>query len=840
MTDAEAGDHDGYPEQMPAASSASPDRTGEDGRTQPDPDEAGPFPEPTGSPEHHAGRATLIRHARRPPGTSLGLEGDSPAPWTAEELLAPSRPGTEGPEKLPLLLTHLPAPGRSPLSGEVPVEGRPPYPEPGRSPADSAASKQGEGADESGAGRSEGGGRKAGPEAGEAAAVRVVPGWPGTAAGGGAEHAPSGRAGPAADLPERSGEQAGISARTSSGASGVAGAEQGAAGSAVGTGAAWSIGKPGRSPAGSAASKQGEGADESGAGRSEGGGRKAGPEAGEAAAVRVVPGWPGTAAGGGAEHAPSGRAGSAADLPRQSGAATLSAAPSPTAGTRPSEATASPDLRAPGPGPRLPVPGSPVVEPSPSATEPSPPGPRDVVPGPPTASIPRIYGGQHRDPRRFKRLLRIGLVLLVVVLLLAGWVVDRAFLAPRRAGSVGTSSGPTGIQTTVAGALLSVADRVIAEQAPLALRLDIAAVALDGGSATTEHLARDLSRVRTSRVAAPDVKIVLDEGAGSVIALRADRGLVASGGDSGTVVLQTPDAEAQVNVPLPGATAAVTALRFRPDGHALAVGRADGRVDLLDVTDARDTLWLSGVTAGGDAVSSLSFGPDGHHLAAACDDGEAVVWTVTSPVNPLRFDALTARTLAITGDGARIVVGGNNGLAVYVIGTSGLTRRASVVTSGEVKQLTLDAAGMIAVTVSPGGAGAVWDVSGADTPTLAARLDVPGGKLQGVAMSPAGPLLVGMHTRGMLSWDLSRPGEPAELASLGSGAVPSALGGFSSDGTWLLTVTGANAQLWHGVAWLTPGADQVRQACTFAGGGLDPQQWQIYLPNVNYRDTCAD
>lgn len=726
MTDDEAGDRDGYSEQMPAASSASPDRAGEDDRTQAGPREAGPFPEPTGSREHHVGRPTLIRHARCPPGTSPGVEGESSVLRTAEELLAPSRSGAEGAGALPLLLTRLPAPGRSPLSGEMPVEDRPPHPEQGRS------------------------------------------------------------------LP------------------------------------------------GSAASKRDEGAEDSGPGRSEGGGRNSGPEAGEAAAVRVVPGWPGTAAGGGARHAPPGRTEPAADLPLQSEAATSPAAPSPTAKPRPSDAAASPDLRVPGTVPRPPVPGFPVVEPPPSTTKPSSPKPRDVVPGPPTASMPQIYGGQHRDPRRLKRLLRIGLVLLVVALLLAGWIVDRAFLAPRRTSSEGISIGSTGTPTTVAGVLLSMADRVIAEQPQLALRLDIAAVALDGGSVATEHLARDLSRVRTSRIAAPDVQIALNKGAGSVIALRADRGLVASGGESGTVVLQTPDAKVRVDVPLSGPIAAVTALRFRPDGQVLAVGRADGRVDLLDVTHVRDTVWLSAVISGGDAVSSLSFGPDGSHLAVACDDGEATVWTVTSPVVPLRLGTLPARTLAITGDGERIVAGGKGGLAVYTIGVNGLARRASVVTSGEVKQLTLDAAGKIAVTVSPGGAGAVWDISGTKMPTLAARLDVPGGKLQGVAMSPAGPLLVGVHTRGMLSWDLSRPGGPAELASLGSGAVPSALGGFSADGTWLLTVTGGKAQLWHGVAWLTPGADQVRQACIFAGGGLGRQQWQIYLPNVDYRDTCAD
>lgn len=70
-------------------------------------------------------------------------------------------------------------------------------------------------------------------------------------------------------------------------------------------------------------------------------------------------------------------------------------------------------------------------------------------------------------------------------------------------------------------------------------------------------------------------------------------------------------------------------LVFSPDGHRLAVGSADGVVQILDGTplagggDAGRFLTHEGH---GDAVVGLVYSPDGGRIASASRDGAAKVW----------------------------------------------------------------------------------------------------------------------------------------------------------------------------------------------------------------------
>lgn len=451
-----------------------------------------------------------------------------------------------------------------------------------------------------------------------------------------------------------------------------------------------------------------------------------------------------------------------------------------------------------------------------------------------TGSLPRIYGGQHRDPRRRTWRLRTLAAVLTVLVLIAGWVLVRTFVLEKGSSTeVSTES----VEASASAGLLSEAEILLAEDPQLALRLEIAAVALGDGDAAQDLLRAHLLSTGAAQLEKPTQRIPLDAVA-TAVALRPDRGLVATGTGASTVSLIPPDSPDERIAIAGGPNSSVSELSFAPDGTVLAVGYQGGQVALFDVSDPRNVSVASTLVVGNDAVSSISFSSDGSLLAVAGLDGAAVLWEVKSPAEPVQLDTVTARSSAITEDGSLLVTGSADGLSLFGIEDTGLVRKDDLVTAGDVVQLAVDVQGRNVVTVSTSGAGAVWDISDEESPTLTARIDVPGGRLDQVVVSEDSPLLVGAHSKGMLAWDLEQPSQPTQLSAVGVDQAPSILGGFSSDGTWLLTATEDEALIWAGVAWFSPGRDVITHACELTDGGLTPRQWQEYLPGIAFRNTC--
>jgi WD40 repeat protein len=62
---------------------------------------------------------------------------------------------------------------------------------------------------------------------------------------------------------------------------------------------------------------------------------------------------------------------------------------------------------------------------------------------------------------------------------------------------------------------------------------------------------------------------------------------------------------------------------------------------------------------------------------------------------------------------------------------------------------------------------------------------------------------------------------------------------FSSDGNTLAASTAGTTRLWDVRPIAELRRNDVRNACTRAGGPLDQATWEIYAPDVPFRDTCA-
>jgi WD40 repeat protein len=90
-------------------------------------------------------------------------------------------------------------------------------------------------------------------------------------------------------------------------------------------------------------------------------------------------------------------------------------------------------------------------------------------------------------------------------------------------------------------------------------------------------------------------------------------------------VVDPPTAEVKTEI---AAGAPVRDLKVSPDGQTLAIGRADGRIIVIDIDEPltrADNLFLSG-----GSLSVLAFSPNGNWLAAGSERGSAAVWRLES------------------------------------------------------------------------------------------------------------------------------------------------------------------------------------------------------------------
>lgn len=116
---------------------------------------------------------------------------------------------------------------------------------------------------------------------------------------------------------------------------------------------------------------------------------------------------------------------------------------------------------------------------------------------------------------------------------------------------------------------------------------------------------------RRQRIASFEIR---DSGVES-IAVAADGSSLAVGTESAVVLLETKTGK---ELGRTAVTNEVTALRFSPDGKALAVGDVKGGVRLCDVKTGKE-LWQTQPHRG--RVGALIFSPDGKRIASGSDDG---------------------------------------------------------------------------------------------------------------------------------------------------------------------------------------------------------------------------
>jgi WD40 repeat protein/transcriptional regulator with XRE-family HTH domain len=327
---------------------------------------------------------------------------------------------------------------------------------------------------------------------------------------------------------------------------------------------------------------------------------------------------------------------------------------------------------------------------------------------------------------------------------------------------------------------------------------------------------------------------------------------LATGSADGTIRLwdvTEPARPRPLGQPLTGGTSALYSVAFSPGGHALATGSADGTIRLWDITEpARPRPLGQPLTGGTSALYSVAFSPGGHTLATGSDNGTMRLWDITEPARPRPLgQPLTSRasvdTVAFSPGGHTLASGSADGtVRLWDVSNPVHPRLLGQPLNG-------GTANVVSVAFSPGGHtlasgnidGTVrlWDVSNPARPRPLAQAPTSRAgvvSVVSVAFSPGGhTLATGSADGAVRLWDITDPAHPRPLGQpLTGGTASVASVAFSPDGHTL-----ANSSLDGTVLlWDLNLQDAIHRICG-AAGGLTPQQWHEYIPQLQYQPLCV-
>jgi WD40 repeat protein/serine/threonine protein kinase len=279
-------------------------------------------------------------------------------------------------------------------------------------------------------------------------------------------------------------------------------------------------------------------------------------------------------------------------------------------------------------------------------------------------------------------------------------------------------------------------------------------------------------------------------------------------------------------------TRRANSLAFSPDGHRLAVGAADGAVQILDGTplagpgDAGQAHTLEGH---GDAVVGLAYSPDSRWIVSASRDGTAKVWDAGTGREVLTF---SGHRSALTGvawqpRGGRVVSASWDGTARVWDPATGVEVLPPLDgEAGSVHGLSFDRDGGALATAHHDGSVRVWDAAtGRQLVCIAPAHDHP---VLGVTFSPDGGRLAsaGGGDNAIKVWDW-RASPPKLVRKLVAPQNIIRNPVFGPDGRRLVAVVVTPAKIWNwdaltdeGTPRLLPDTWRVSQALFRPDGRL--------------------
>jgi WD40 repeat protein/class 3 adenylate cyclase len=375
------------------------------------------------------------------------------------------------------------------------------------------------------------------------------------------------------------------------------------------------------------------------------------------------------------------------------------------------------------------------------------------------------------------------------------------------------------------------------------------------------------------------------------VALSPDGHTLATGGDGDVRLWSLPQTI------LTSGGIAVNSVAFSSDGHTLATGGSGGVIQLWDLADPAHPRPLGQpLASSGSPVISLAFSPDRHTLATGNPYGVTRLWDLADPAHPGPLGQIQTSgefavySVAFSSDGHTLATGGSGGsggvIQLWDLADPAHPRPLGqpLVSSGSpVTSVAFSPDRHTLASADADGTVRLWDVTNPAQATLLSQTlaSVAGVAVASVAFSPDGHTLAsGSFDGATRLWDLADPAHPRPLGQpLTSGEVPVYSVAFSPDRHTLASAdAGGTVRLWDvadpahprplgqpltsggvavysvafspdghtlasggfGTTWLwdLDVHSAIKRICATAGG-LTPQQWNKYIPQLPYEPSCA-
>jgi WD40 repeat protein len=320
---------------------------------------------------------------------------------------------------------------------------------------------------------------------------------------------------------------------------------------------------------------------------------------------------------------------------------------------------------------------------------------------------------------------------------------------------------------------------------------------------------------------------------------------------------------------LKGHNSGVNTVSFSPDGSKVVSGGWDGVVNVWDTASHQALLTLNGNQT---SILSAIFSPDSSKIASAGWNGSVILWDAVSGQQITTIDdhERAVKTLVFSPDGNMIATGGNEGVVrVWDVDTGALKHELSG-HSGGVNIIALSPDGSTLASASWDGNAILWNVeNGAQIGVLPHdgaissiafssnhRLVTAGswdgtmmlwdtqnahllgtftghsGGVNAIAFSPDNLLLAsGGWDHNVILWDADSTDAIATFT--GHTAGVNAIS-FSADGGSLIS-GGDDGQV---LFWRVSRSAWRDEACRIANRNLTSDEWQRFLGNTPYHETC--